>query len=394
MTVKSYLRYTIIGLFTFSMLSIIPVTAQNGTNLLLNGSFEIEAPPGNFKTLRTGNTIAGWEVMRGTVDLTGTYFKAFDGNFSMDMNGTPGTGAIEQKFFTEKGKKYLLSFYMAGNCGGGPRIKRLMVYVGNEARLFEFDTEGRNNQNMGWVKYELVFKATGRKTTLRFESPPDYEPSNWGATIDNVSVVRTSRRAGNSGEGRNFFAVNYGFLGGASYYLTDNNTLELVNFDANRYNLAADNAGIGLHLGGFAELYVGPVFIRPELRVSSVKINYSLAGAAANMKAGERYQHLEIPIALGLEIASFRVFVAPTGYLYLFKTGDLEDQGDFTSNIRTFTHGYEAGVGYNLSFANIDLRYAWNFSKQGDGLLINNSTKLYLTDMPDRLILTLSINLN
>jgi choice-of-anchor C domain-containing protein len=378
--------------------------AQDSQNLLLNGSFEIDGPPGGFKTLREGDMILGWEVMRGTVDLTGTYFKSFDGDYSMDMNGTPGTGAIEQRFFTEKGKKYLLSFYLSGNCAGGPKIKRVMVFIGDEKQLFEFDTEGRSNQDMGWTKCEMVFKAIDRKTTLRFESPPDYEPSNYGAAIDMVSVVKTSRSKGSTGgsktiakdeprkEKGGFFGAQYGLLAGGGYYFAGKNTPELLSYDATRYNLEATRGGAGFHLGGYAAVFAGPVFLRPEFRITSHQVTYGLVGNSQTGK--EHYQQVEIPLLLGFQVNSLKFFAGPTGHLYLFRISRMDDLGSFDSAARTFTFSYELGAGIDLSFLELDLRFGGNLSRFGDGVLINDSTKLYTTDMPDRLLLTVSIPLN
>ena len=67
-----------------------------------NGSFE-DGPEisGSLVTLYDGNEeITGWKVSSGSIDLIGTYWKASDGERSLDLNGA-GPGAISQTFDTD-----------------------------------------------------------------------------------------------------------------------------------------------------------------------------------------------------------------------------------------------------------------------------------------------------
>ena len=61
--------------------------------------------------MRQGETIPGWNIDNATVDLTGTYFDAYEGDFSVDMVGTPGYGTISQVVATIPGvhPRYQLS---------------------------------------------------------------------------------------------------------------------------------------------------------------------------------------------------------------------------------------------------------------------------------------------
>lgn len=159
-----------------------------GVNLLKNGSFEKGPSVGSFKLFSKGNGIPGWKVTRATVDLVGNYFNSADGGNSLDLNGT-SYGEIQQQFSTKKGKQYMLSFYLAGNPGGGPTVKKLLVTVGNKSEEYQFDITGKNVRKMGWEYHELIFTAKDISTILSFESNHNSGPAAAGPVIDNVKVV-------------------------------------------------------------------------------------------------------------------------------------------------------------------------------------------------------------
>ena len=385
--------YSIIYLIIFT--SPVFLLSQNSDNIILNGSFEEEQINKDHQNYKEGEKIHGWRVTQESIDLNGVYFVAQDGTQSVDLNGF-NSGAIEQRFFTKPGKKYLVSFYMAGNTAGAPQIKELKVSAAEQSQVFQFDITGKTSSNLGWEYKEFIFKAEQRASILKFESYQGPESTAYGPLIDNV-VVKRHKGGGFSfsdSKSESFFKINYGAFAGASFYFKDNNTLDLIAYDANRYNLEVADQGVGIHIGGFAELFIGPVFIRPELRLNTNKIKYNVISGASVTGANERYQHFEMPLCLGFEMDGYRFLIAPTGYLYLFKTGNLSDQGDFSSNIKRWTYGYELGFGYAFSFASIDLRYCGNLSRYGDGLIDDNNKHYYTTDQADRLMVSLSINLD
>ncbi|NHZ84580.1 MAG: choice-of-anchor C family protein [Planctomycetia bacterium] len=162
-------------------------TRINKDNLLVNGSFEEGPSVGSFKLFSKGDGIPGWKVTRATVDLVGDYFNSADGSNSLDLNGT-SYGELQQKFSTKKGKQYMLSFYLAGNPGGGPIIKKMLVTIGNKSEEYQFDITGRNIREMGWEHHELIFTAKDKSTILIFESNHKSGPAAAGPVIDNVKV--------------------------------------------------------------------------------------------------------------------------------------------------------------------------------------------------------------
>ncbi len=166
--------------------------AQNAPscqNLLRNGSFEEGPDPGSLIVVSAGSqTMPAWTVERDTVDFIGTYFPSAHGKRHIDLDGSPGFGIVSQTFQTQPGKRYKLTFSMAGNNAGPPDIKRISVQVGNASRVF---THGRD---LNWKTESLEFTANSANTTLKFISlnnTGDY----YGALIDNVRVIPLDAQA-------------------------------------------------------------------------------------------------------------------------------------------------------------------------------------------------------
>ncbi|OGG25518.1 hypothetical protein A3E42_04215, partial [Candidatus Gottesmanbacteria bacterium RIFCSPHIGHO2_12_FULL_40_13] len=154
-------------------------TVALAASIVQNGSFEYGTEPGLYLQVDTEDTdIDNWEVVSGNVEVIGTYWTASDGVRSIDLSGR-GAGSIRQSFPTETGKNYIVKFDMAGNPEGGFGIKTLTVDVGADPITFNFNTDGKNNTNMGWVPKSIEFTATDTTTALTFTSlvNSDYGPA-------------------------------------------------------------------------------------------------------------------------------------------------------------------------------------------------------------------------
>ncbi|WP_030839850.1 choice-of-anchor C family protein [Streptomyces hygroscopicus] len=151
------------------------------------GSFETPRVAANtFVNVGTGGSIGPWTVTSGNVDLTGDgYWQAAEGDQSVDLNGG-GPGAVAQTFTTVPGKKYSVTYSLAGNPGGGGPVKTGKVLVdGQNFQDFSFDITGKTTANMGYVTREVTFVARGTSTTLAFASTSN---SAHGPVIDDVTV--------------------------------------------------------------------------------------------------------------------------------------------------------------------------------------------------------------
>jgi len=158
-----------------------PIWAQ--PNLLVNGSFEAGPEPGAFITLATGATsIPGWTVTRATIDYIGSYFPSADGHRHIDLDGTPGSGGMQQTFPTVAGQRYRVTFDLAGNPEGPPTVKTMRVEAAGQSQVFSHDA------SLNWSHEAWEFTATGPTTTIEFYSL-DPEGGYCGPLLDNVSVI-------------------------------------------------------------------------------------------------------------------------------------------------------------------------------------------------------------
>lgn len=154
-----------------------------------NGSFELGTDPGaTFISLPTNSTaITGWTVTGGDIDYIGGLWQAGEGGRSLDMVGC-SQGTISQTFDTVAGTRYLVSFLMAGNPGGNPPQKSLLVSAADASQGYVFSDATATEVDMGWQSRAFQFTATGPATTLSFTNTSD--PSGCvGAALDNVSVM-------------------------------------------------------------------------------------------------------------------------------------------------------------------------------------------------------------
>lgn len=156
--------------------------------LIVNGNFEQGRNPGSFATLRPGDqSMTGWTVAGTTVDYIGTYWRGADGGRSVDLDGTPGPGAIVQNIGTRPGSVYVFTFMLSGNGDCGPDVKRMQAIAGVAARSFVVDTNRISVAKRRWVRESFTFRATAALTRITLRSLD--APTNCGAVVDDVSVT-------------------------------------------------------------------------------------------------------------------------------------------------------------------------------------------------------------
>jgi choice-of-anchor C domain-containing protein len=159
--------------------------------LLVNGSFEESTgTAGPYLTLAPGAIdIPGWKVINGTIDWIGTYWVASDGERSLDLDGSPGFGGVEQTFATIPGHTYKVTFDLSSNPPEDPKpLKTMRVEAAGQVGNFQFDSTGHDYKLMGWAPQQWSFAANAASTTLKFYSTDTV--GGWGGPVlDNVIVV-------------------------------------------------------------------------------------------------------------------------------------------------------------------------------------------------------------
>ena len=163
---------------------------------------------------KNSSGLLGWTITSGTVDLVSkTHWQTPDGNYSVDLVGTPGVGAIAQKVATTTGTSYTLTFDLTANPEAGPRneigtTKVLLVQAlaanGKTvlaSKVFDVTPGSHTTQNMGWVSdNKFTFQATGAFSTIQLSAltplnlPKGANSSNiyCGPVIDNLNLDLTA----------------------------------------------------------------------------------------------------------------------------------------------------------------------------------------------------------
>lgn len=155
----------------------------------INGSFEDSSVvlPKSFVTLEAGNNqIAGWTVTSGSIDYKRHYWRASDGNFSIDLAGN-AIGSIAQTFDTVAGQQYTITFDMSANPDGGTDPRNLLLSIdGGPAHVF-MHPGGTRKGDMNWLTQTFQFVAAGISTTISFGADGS---SNgfYGTALDNVWI--------------------------------------------------------------------------------------------------------------------------------------------------------------------------------------------------------------
>ena len=100
-------------------------------------------------------------------------------------------GGIAQKFSTNPGQQYVVTFALAGHDSG--LLQELGVGAAGQSAEFFFQA-GTDPTNLGWETKSWLFTAVDTETTLEFYSlQTSYKFG--GPALDNVSVVAVSEPA-------------------------------------------------------------------------------------------------------------------------------------------------------------------------------------------------------
>ena len=170
---------------------------------IVNGSFEADPVVTSFgvDTHPVGNSITGWEITAGSIDLISHYWQAADGGKSIDLHGL-AAGTIRQQIFVPIDGNVTINFAMAGNPDNNnalavPVLKSLEVSLIGAAVPFTFDATNSTHANMGWQSRSALFSGvpTGNYF-LQFRSTTVEANDNYGPTLDNVTASVTVPEGG------------------------------------------------------------------------------------------------------------------------------------------------------------------------------------------------------
>jgi hypothetical protein len=130
------------------------------------------------------------------------------------------------------------------------------------------------------------------------------------------------------------------------------------------YQLRLQEFNTGYHVGAFFRWQAGVLVIQPELLFDYYSILFSLdsldtAGEpGGNLISGaqEAYLSLQTPLIINLKLGPVRVGGGPEGVLHLGSFSDMEDLPFYEGRYRTWSWGWEAGLGLDIWKLTLDLR--------------------------------------
>jgi hypothetical protein len=176
--------------------------ASDLDNLLANGSFEVpDSSPSPVSWGYTyglpldpdpafyrGAVIPGWRIPRGTIDVKYIYWEHApdQGQQSIDLVGSPGAARIEQTFFTEPGRQYWFSGWIAHN--PGIAAGRAQVYLNGELFKPLVHDVRSSTFRMNWEPFAFRFRATQEQTTLSIQDV-GHSSLVHGTALDGLSVT-------------------------------------------------------------------------------------------------------------------------------------------------------------------------------------------------------------
>lgn len=179
-------------------------------------------------------------------------------------------------------------------------------------------------------------------------------------------------------------AQNFKFgvkLGASTTTLSMKNSLSIteggqtVKFDEGSMSL-------GFHAGLMSRLTLGKFVLQPEAYFSSVSGDVKLTevNTGTITTVGENMTKLDIPVLAGVKLAKiFRVQAGPVASLVMSNRSGVkakliellaDDDIVIEDNPGSFTFGFQAGVGADISKLTIDLRYESNLNWLGSGLVV------------------------
>lgn len=154
-----------------------------GKNLIVNGSFEQSADPGDgWLHYDAGSTaIYGWRVVLGNIDLYGGIVTPF-GKKTIDLQGQQA-GAVAQTIPTEPGATYKIKFWVGSY---DSRDKKIYARAAGKKQIWPIAVSG-STERPYLAEVSFNFKAREDKTSIEIGS---YTDGTQGPVLDNVSCVK------------------------------------------------------------------------------------------------------------------------------------------------------------------------------------------------------------
>jgi len=151
------------------------------------------------------------------------------------------------------------------------------------------------------------------------------------------------------------------------------------------------NAGYGHHLGAYMRLSFLGIYLEPAMLFNSNSVNHNITyyseSGVINAIKNERYNHLDLPVNLGLKLGALRFHGGVVGHLLINRVGDVFEFSDYSQKLQNASFGWQMGTGVDIWRIRLDLSYEGGFARFGDEIIIKNQS-FQFDKNPGRLILS------
>lgn len=188
--------------------------------------------------------------------------------------------------------------------------------------------------------------------------------------------------------------LKFGIKGGlSSVSLTPGDLIVLNEQDVDALKLEVEEAKLGYHLGLFFQARLGTFFLQPEALYNSSRVDYRITdlGDLTDDIFTEEYEHIDIPVMLGLTAGPIRLGAGPVGHILLSSKSELEDLPGFNDDFEKLTLGWQAGIGFDFWKLHVDARYEGNLTDFGDHITFHGK-QYQFDESPSRLIASVGIS--
>lgn len=156
--------------------------------------------------------------------------------------------------------------------------------------------------------------------------------------------------------------LSWGLRGGVS-----SSNVSITNSSAGSTEIEYSKGNYGWHAGLIGQIKIIKLFVQPELLFSTAKLDLAYKVTGQSTELGEqKIRKLDLPIMIGVKLAAFKLQAGPVGTWVLTSKSDLLDEKNIEQNFKSFTVGYQAGIGIELSALLLDFKYEGSLSKLSD----------------------------
>lgn len=150
-------------------------------------------------------------------------------------------------------------------------------------------------------------------------------------------------------------------------------------------------ADFGHHFGLYGRAKIGFIYLEPAVLFQSGSFtytfeDYSEAGVITTVRK-ERYNHVNMPLMLGVKAGFFRIHAGPVGHLFINRTSDLIDPETYDGVNENFAFSLQGGLGLDIWKFRFDVNYEANVKSLGNEISIGKES-FKVNQTPPRLVFT------